>query len=142
MILDTVLTVAIGRNLPNGTPLSDGMWRAFRADVRELSEQYGTVVAATIGYAVGSDGVNDGATEETAVFVVINVRNVARLRQLVAYTLDTFGMSSACFAFDGAHEPCFPTDNGFRQAEYAPESRTFPLYQGATSPVARVVMGA
>jgi hypothetical protein len=110
--LDTVLTVAIGDMTEHG-PLSDAEWDAFGDLVRQLLSFEGTVVAETTGIGETSDQV-DQVQERTRVFVTINVANIGRCRRDLANLLDIFGQSSACFAFDRDHEPCFATANGYR----------------------------
>lgn len=122
--LDTVLTVAVGRNGPDGKPMSSWRWSNFRSNVRTVLSAYGTVVAETTGGGVGSDGVNDGEEEESAVFVAINVHSLDAVRSLLARLLHNYGQSSACFAYDDVHEPCFPTLNGYRPVEYEPGVET------------------
>lgn len=113
--LDSVLTVAIGRNQADGTPMNTGQWLAFQHEVAaSLLATGGTIVAHTLGGGLGSDGVNADQEEESCVFVVINVGRLDEVRRLVAMDLDRFDQSSACFAFDTAHEPVFATADGFR----------------------------
>jgi hypothetical protein len=115
--LDSVLTVAIGRNGQAGDPLPDHAWDLFQREVASsLLATGGTIVAHTTGGGLGSDGVNNGQEEESCVFVVINVGDPDRVRRLVAWDLGHFDQSSACFAFDLAHEPVFATPSGFRPA--------------------------
>lgn len=114
--LDSVLTVAIGRNGSDGTPMDDLFWESFQSKVAaELVSAGGTIVAHTTGGGQGSDGVNDGEDEESCVFVAINVRALDGARQGIAGELRAFGQSSAAFAFDMAHEPVFATPDGFRR---------------------------
>jgi hypothetical protein len=113
--LDSVLTVAIGRNGRDGTPMSDRDWAEFQSLVAaELVSAGGTIVAHTTGGGLGSDGVNEGSEEESAVFVAINIEHLIAARRSIALALKLFGQSSAAFAFDMAHEPVFPTPTGFR----------------------------
>ena len=113
MTLDTVTTVAIGRNGPDG-PMNEHHWNLFQSSVRIACERFGTVVACTTGQAVGSDDDREGQPEETAIVVVINVTDEATLRSRIAYFLRTFDQTSACFATDRAHEPVFNTETGAR----------------------------
>lgn len=113
--LDSVLTVAIGRNGQDGTPMRTSDWLLFQAKVAgALVHAGGTIVAHTVGGGLGSDGVNEGSEEESAVFVAINVKDLNGARRGLAGVLRGFGQSSAAFAFDMAHEPVFPTADGFR----------------------------
>lgn len=129
--LDSVLTVAIGRNGQDGQPMNTGQWLAFQARVRLCLEHHGaTVVAHTVGGGVGSDGVNDGADEESTVFVAINPVDLLGLRHDLAQTLRAFDQHSACFAFDLAHEPVFATSDGFRPS--IPDSTGAWLAEGHT----------
>jgi hypothetical protein len=115
--LDSVLTVAIGRNGQDGQPMTTADWLLFQHNVAaELVSAGGTIVAHTVGGGLGSDGVNEGSEEESAVFVAINVEDLNGARRNVAQWLREFGQSSACFAFDMAHEPVFATPSGFRPA--------------------------
>lgn len=120
MILDSVLTLAIGRNTRTGRTLSDADWHAFRTDVRTLITAHGgAVVADTFGPGVGSDGVNEWEPEDSCVIVAINVPDPDKaLRRAIASVLRRYEASSACFAIDAAHEPVFAdTYTGWR-AEY------------------------
>lgn len=114
--LDSVLTIAIGRNNSNGQPLNDARWEEFQDSIKQLFtiDRTGIVVAHTTGGGVGSDGVNEMASEESAVFVAINVNDATTMRQRLARVLKHYGQSSACFALDLAHEPVFTTENGYR----------------------------
>lgn len=116
MILDTVLTVAIGRNDATGTAMYPGEWARFRRDVRTLCDRSATVVAETVGTAIGSDGPNDGTPEETAVYVMINPTGDfdTSFRAALADVLATYSTTSACFAIDRTHEPVFATTDGWR----------------------------
>ena len=115
--LDSVLTVAIGRNGLDGTPLAPSAWRDFQEKVAGfLVLAGGTIVAHTTGHGLTSDGDTAGSEEESCVFVAINVEDLDRARKGVARALRKVEQSSACFAFDGAHDPVFPTANGFRPA--------------------------
>jgi hypothetical protein len=116
MVLDKVLTVAIGRNTSAGQAMPRSKWQQFQARAKAALAQEGLVVAHAIGDATGSDGVNEGADEDTAVIVCINPRNVERARQSLATLLPQYGQSSAAFAYDSGHEPVFPTQNGYRAA--------------------------
>lgn len=113
--LDSVLTVAIGRNQQDGTPLADTDWNTFQRVVGITLERHGGIVVAhTHGGGIGSDGGNAGVLEESAVFVAINIDDLLGARRDLAPVLKAFGQSSACFAFDMAHEPVFATTDGFR----------------------------
>lgn len=116
MILDTVITVAIGRNDASGRPLKGSTWSRFQREVRELLASSGTVVAHVAGAdGVGSDGVNDGQAEETALFIVVNPKNELGVRRALSSILGRYGQYSAAFAVDHYHEPCFAgTTDGFR----------------------------
>jgi len=136
MQLDSVLTVAIGRNRSNGDPLDNYLWTEFQGAISAILQEHGTLVAATSGEGVGSDDENEGKPEDTAVFVAINVRNLPQVRRSVAATLQTFGQSSAAFALDTAHEPVFAaTVNGFRPQAPAP------VYDPTVSDKPRQVFG-
>lgn len=115
-MLDSVLTVAIGRNCSDGSALWDDDWSSFQERVKVLLSEYGTVVAAAVGHGVGSDGVNDSQAEETAVFVVVNAYKflTSGLRPMLAALLREYGQTSACFAYDLYHEPVFNTVDGGR----------------------------
>lgn len=113
-MLDSVLTVAIGRNGSEGLPLSNEKWSEFRNRVSKTLKGYGLVVANTLGGGIGSDGVNELESEESAVFVVINPKEVESLRVEVAKILPDYEQGSACFSFDSQHEPVFATENGYR----------------------------
>jgi len=117
MKLDTVLTIAVGRNDQDGNTMGTADWAAFQDSLAILVGTFGTIVANTTGDAIGSDGVNEGQDEDTNVIVAINVTDVDSLRRLVAGMLFARNCSSACFAFDGAHEPVFATASGFRLSE-------------------------
>lgn len=114
-MLDRVLTVAIGRNNSEGVPLSNRRWRSFQNKVSFTLGRYGNVVAKTNGGGVGSDGVNDGSEEESAIFLAINVSDIDAVRERIAQILPQFGQGSACFAIDREHEPVFATTNGYRE---------------------------
>lgn len=115
--LDSVLTIAIGRNLPDGKPMSDDHWAQFQFEVAtEIDRSGGTLVChARSDFAVGSDGANDGAEEESAVFLVVNVARLDALRRELSGVIADYGQTSACFSFDLAHEPVFAgTTDGYR----------------------------
>lgn len=114
MKLDSVLTVAIGDMDWAGRRLDSEMFTFFQDEVKDLLSEYGTVVAHATGDGIGSDGDNEGEAEGTAVFVAINVVRITELRADLSAILRRFGQTSACFAFDGAHEPCFNTADGTR----------------------------
>ena len=112
--LDSVLTVAIGRAQYDGHVMSERDWTVFRSNILMIlsdGDTGGHVVASTLGAAQCAD--QDGS-EETAVFVVVNVADPVVVRKAVADELRLFKQSSACFAFDPFHEPAFGTDDGFR----------------------------
>lgn len=114
MVLDKVLTLAIGRNNSKGEVLPEGKWTEFQQRARAILSEEGLVVAHAIGEAKGSDGVNEGAEEDTAVIVVINPKDAQKARTRLAALLPEYGQSSAAFAYDAEHEPVFPTATGFR----------------------------
>lgn len=116
MNLDTVLTLAIGRNNSNGQPLNNERWLEFQSQIKTLvnADRSAIMVAHTIGGGVGSDGVNENEDEESAVFVIINAFSVTKMRERLARVLKHYGQSSACFALDMAHEPVFATNDGYR----------------------------
>ena len=118
MNLDTVLTVAIGDLDTYGNKLSRGEWADFQDEVLLTLQHYGTVVAHAVGDGVGSDGVNEGENEATAVFIVVNPKFALHdytLRGDLAYTARRYGQSSVAFAVDTAHEPVFTaTPDGSR----------------------------
>lgn len=113
-MLDKVLTVAVGRNQSDGSELPDNRWQEFRSKVKSALEQQGIVVAVTSGGGIGSDGLNDGSDEESAVFVTINPKSAEEARKSLAELLPEYGQGSACFAYDQSHEPVFATENGYR----------------------------
>lgn len=114
--LDTVLTVAIGRNGQDGRPLTDSLWAGFQRQVLDLLKGEGTVVCHALSVsAVGSDGVNEGVEEDSAVFIAVNVRNEEVVRATLSNLLGAYGQTSACFAMDHFHEPAFAgTIDGYR----------------------------
>lgn len=115
--LDSVLTIAIGRNQQDGTPLCDDDWSDFQYQVIHRCEQAGgeVVCHALSVSAIGSDGRNRGQEEESAVFVVINVQRLEALRRTLSSDIEAYGQTSACFAFDMGHEPVFAgTTDGYR----------------------------
>lgn len=114
--LDSVLTVAIGRNGQDGQPMDDDRWAQFQHEVAaSLVATGGMIVAHALGGGLGSDGANEGVEEESCVFVTINVERLHKVRMMVAMDLDRYGQTSACFAYDMAHEPCFATPDGYRR---------------------------
>ncbi len=116
--LDSVLTVAIGRNRQDGSPLSEQRWGEFKATVAGHLRHAGTIVGFGEGKGTGSDGVNEGEVEENAIFLaLVDADQLAGLRVLMAATLRRFNQTSAAFSFDLAHEPVFNTPNGWRPAE-------------------------
>ena len=120
MKLDQVLTVAIGDLDSEGIKLTPTEWSDFRSDVRQVLDTYGDVVAEVEGLGIGSDGLNEGQVEATAVYIVVNPERIDRLRAHLAQVIDAYGQSSACFALDQAHEPVFNTPSGYRREELAP----------------------
>jgi hypothetical protein len=113
--LDSVLTVAIGRNTADGSPLSDADWSDFQAEVARDLGVFGTIVGSASGSGIGSDGVNTGQDEESAIFVaLVDCDQLGSCRASLAGLIGRYGQSSACFAYDLAHEPVFPTVDGFR----------------------------
>lgn len=116
VVLDQVLTLAIGRNGQDGKPMSSYRWHKFQAKARSVIEQSATVVAHTMGRGVGSDNVNEYAPEDSAIIVAINPTNVELIREQLALLLPKYGQGSAAFAFDREHEPVFATKNGYRTA--------------------------
>lgn len=114
--LDAVLTVAIGRNGADGTPMSDHDWELFQRSVKCTLNVYGTVVCHALSVsAVGSDGLNDGQDEESAVFIAVNVDDEELVRKLIGQKLARFEQTSACFSVDHYHEPVFAgTTDGYR----------------------------
>jgi hypothetical protein len=115
--LDTVLTVAIGRNGADGQPMSDPQWSRFQTETASRIQGNGAKVVchALSVAAVGSDGSNDGQDEESAVFVAINPTDELELRRQLGTLLARFGQSSACFSLDHFHEPVFAgTTDGYR----------------------------
>lgn len=115
-MLDKVLTLAIGRNTQDGTPLSDYKWRKFQTQARGVLSEYATVVAHTRGRGVGSDDDNNGKPEQSAIIVAINPRDAQKARERLAQLLPEYGQGSAAFSYDEAHEPVFATSDGFRTA--------------------------
>lgn len=119
--LDTVLTVAIGRIMADGVELDARDWADFRFNVDASITTFGTVVAYALGGGLTSDQ-GDATLEDTAVWVVVNVSDPDSLRASLSWRLRDYGASSACFAFDGAHEPVFPTLDGRRADSFAHET--------------------
>lgn len=123
MTLDTVTTIAIGDIDASGSPLHPDAWNRVRTAVAARSDAHGTVVATAHGAGITSDQ-PDELSEQTFVVIVINVDDLTSLRESVADALRRYGLSSACFATDHAHEPAFATPNGYRpvvtSAAYAP----------------------
>lgn len=113
---DVVVTVAIGAETESGM-LTDAELSAASYEIkRALKDSGAVVVAHTFGEGLASDGDRLGTVERTAVLLAVNPipNRVDALRLHIAQTLRTFGMSSACFAVDGYHEPVFDTRNGDR----------------------------
>ena len=117
-ILDTVVTLAIGRNLADGTPMADARWADFQTlcleDMRYCTR---LVVFSGNGSGLCSDGVHDGTPEESFVVIAINPRNhvyVELLREWIAAHLVEFGQVSAALAIDAHHTPVWATPNGER----------------------------
>lgn len=118
MIRDKVLTIAIGDQNRHGYTMSARAWASFKLDVREvISRNHGTIVANAQGAGVTSDQPED-IPEVTQVFVVLMPHDstpLNSLRQQLAAVLRQYDASSACFAYDAEHEPCFAaTTDGFR----------------------------
>lgn len=111
--LDQVLTVAIGDICTDGTRLDDLDWSFFGDEVRSLLDFHGTIVAEATGIGTTSDQDVEQA-ERTRLFVAVNVHGIAVVRKYLAEILVRYGQSSAAFAWDTAHEPCFATASGFR----------------------------
>jgi hypothetical protein len=114
--LDSVLTVAVGRNQANGKPLSDEAWTQFQTEVALELQLRGTVVGHGTGNGVGTDGLNDGQGEENAIWLaLVEVHKLAPLRKALAAIIGRYGQSTAAFSYDLAHEPVFSsTTDGFR----------------------------
>jgi hypothetical protein len=115
MQLDSVVTVAIGRNSKDGKPLTSRRWANFQNRVKMTLSELALVVAHTQGAGVGSDGVNESEAEDSAVLVAINPKDKELLRQRLAKLLPRYGQTSAAFAIDASHEPVFPTKDGYRR---------------------------
>lgn len=105
--LDTVVTVAIGAETPNGTILPRDMVAAAAMVKTALQAAGATIVATTHGQGVASDDDRLGTPEPTAVIVAINPDpdRIGLMRYRIADVLRAFDMTSACCAIDGAHEP-------------------------------------
>ena len=115
MQLDRILTIAIGDLDTEGNRISPADYDYWAHTIaQDVRDNGGTVYAVTFGDGIGSDGVNDGAEERSAVILAGNVDSVDRLRATVGFRLTRMGASSACFALDGAHEPAFATIDGRR----------------------------
>lgn len=115
MQLDSVLTVAIGRNGSDGTPMNFIDWELFQTEVQNTVNERATLVyTGQSEAAIGSDGNNDGQEEDSFAIIAINVNNTNDLRWELARILKKFGQGSACFSYDSAHEPVFATDTGWR----------------------------
>ena len=114
---DRVLTIAIGDATPygNGTVPAPDFRRAGQSIARSVRQRGGTVYALTQGAGVGSDDDRNGVTERTIIILAGNVRDVAGLRRDVSSVLQSYGMTSACFALDRSHEPVFDTADGSRR---------------------------
>lgn len=115
VVRDRVLTIALGDLLPDGSRLRRSLFYAIAGSIAGAVDDHGgTVYAITYGDGFGSDGVNDGAPEHSAVILAGNVADVAGLRRYVATMLRRSGMTSAACALDYAHEPVFNTPTGAR----------------------------
>jgi hypothetical protein len=115
MGLDSVLTLAIGRNGADGKPMSEQRWNSFQSEVRNAIIEVGTpVFAGTADNAIGSDGRNDGVQEDSYAIIAINVKEPRTLRAKVAGIIGKYEQGSACFSIDTAHEPVFSTKDGWR----------------------------
>ena len=112
---DRVLTIAIGDLTTYGYAMDRARFYALAGDIAsEVHEFGGDVYALTYGDAFGSDGINAGELEHSAVILCGNVTDERGLRQSVARRLVAHDLSSACFSVDSAHEPVFATHNGAR----------------------------
>lgn len=118
MELDTVTTIAIGDCDAHGAVIDLERWETAQAAIVEACQAHGVLVAHATGEGITSDQ-PDEVEEGTAVFVVINVTNTDRLRQIVAKVLRDMGSTSACFATDSAHEPVWATADGSRPVPLA-----------------------
>jgi hypothetical protein len=114
MVLDKVLTIAIGRNSSQG-PLKALDWTIFQQAVYSTVSRYATIVAAASGSGVGSDDNRFNEPEETYVVVAINPASKRKLRYDLAKLLKEYGQSSACFALDNSHRPAWSTASGRRK---------------------------
>lgn len=113
--LDTVLTIAVGRNGSDGVPMDDHTWDQFQFTVATLVGTFATVVGHGVGDGIGSDGIMDGVGEDSYIVVAVNPSDELALRAHLSDVLGRFGQSSACFSVDHFHEPCFAgTTDGFR----------------------------
>ena len=135
MTNDTVITVAIGRNGPDGTPMADALWSDFRAVVRaDVAYCVDAVVFTGTGTASGSDGTNLHAPEESYAVIGINPHEgmVRMLRIFLADRLVEYRQTSACMAIDGAHEPVWNTADGSRPsgADYTTAALYAPSHGG------------
>ena len=90
-------------------------WTLFQSKVRQALSTFATVVGEGVGNGVGTDGVNADQAEDTAIFIAVNPTDINRLRVVLSFILTMFGQTSACFALDTAHEPCFATRDGNRE---------------------------
>lgn len=116
MKLDSVLTIAIGRNGSDNKPMWVGDWDSFKYDVKKCVNTSGTIVfTGNSDSAIGSDGANEGQEEDSYAIIVINIDNINELRANIAGILVKYGQGSACFALDKAHEPAFSTITGNRE---------------------------
>lgn len=116
---DTVITVAIGAETPNGTLLPNDLKAAAKAVRLAIEAVGGTVVAMTYGEGVASDDDRLGTPEATAVVLAINTNPDLGeyLRFRIADILRAFEMTSACYAVDSRHEPVFNTSDGSRPTD-------------------------
>jgi hypothetical protein len=114
--LDSVLTVAIGRNTSDGSPLSDNDWADFQRDVHRDLSVFGTVVGCGVGAGFGTDGENAEQVEQNAIFVaLVGWDQLDKCRASIGALIGRYDQTTACFAYDLAHEPVFSTTtDGFR----------------------------
>jgi hypothetical protein len=132
MNLDKVVTIAIGRNISDGTPMTNNNWLDMQIQLIELVTRYAEIVFRGEGSAVGSDGRNDGQYERSFVVIAINPKGGPNgLRLGVADLLVEFDQRSAAYSVDESHEPVWSTHNGKRppvatSAAYAPTHGGYP----------------
>lgn len=117
--LDRVSTIAIGDPLCHEKTL----WNFSDQIAYEVRLAGGTVYAQTVGMAIGSDGVNGGQPERTAIVLAGNIADLDGLRLRLAHLLSDWNMTSACFATDSAHEPIFQGPTGYRPGYSQPKGK-------------------